>query len=118
MERRTLPDKDIVGVSRVAVLANLLGVDPAVAAMVGAAAFLTVTLNVPLAATLLTVTWGGEALMPVTLAASGLAHLLSGARGLIDSQVHARRESGVHAGTPAWLPDTVRYIPQIGRAHV
>lgn len=93
-------------------LANLLGVDPAVAAMVGAAAFLTVTLNVPLAATLLTVTWGGEALMPVTLAASGLAHLLSGARGLIDSQVHARRESGVHAGTPAWLPDTVRYIPR------
>ncbi|GGK88007.1 chloride channel protein [Deinococcus radiotolerans] len=93
-------------------LANLLGVDPAVAAMVGAASFLTVTMNVPLAATLLTVTWGGEALLPVTLAASGLAHLLSGARGLMDSQVNARRESGVHSSTPAWLPDTVRYIPR------
>ncbi|GGR84130.1 hypothetical protein GCM10008960_08970 [Deinococcus sedimenti] len=93
-------------------LASVLGVDPAVAAMVGAASFLTVTLNVPLAATLLTVTWGGEALLPVTLAASGLAHLLSGTRGLLDSQVQGRRESGVHSGTPAWLPDTVRYIPR------
>ena len=91
-------------------MANLLGVDPAVAAMVGAAAFLTVTLNVPLAATLLAVTWGGEALLPVTLAACSVAHLLSGTRGLIESQVRARRDSGVHAATPAWLPDTVRYI--------
>ncbi|UBV43828.1 chloride channel protein [Deinococcus taeanensis] len=93
-------------------LGSLMGVDTAVATMVGAAAFLTVTLNVPLAATLLTVTWGGEALLPVTLAASGLAHLLSGTRGVVPAQVQGRRDSGVHASSPGWLPDTVRFIPR------
>ncbi|MVN85988.1 Cl- channel voltage-gated family protein [Deinococcus sp. HMF7620] len=90
-------------------LGSLLGIDTAVACLVGAVAFLTVTLNVPLAAGLLAVTWGGETLLPLALVASGLAHTLSGTSGLVPSQLNARRDSPVHSSGPAWLPDTVRF---------
>ncbi|WP_221088584.1 chloride channel protein [Deinococcus aquaedulcis] len=93
-------------------MGSLLGIDTAVACMVGAVAFLTVTLNVPLAAGLLAVTWGGETLLPLALVASGLAHTLSGTSGLVPTQLGARRDSPVHAGGPAWLPDTVRLRPR------
>ncbi|THF87925.1 Cl- channel voltage-gated family protein [Deinococcus sp. KSM4-11] len=93
-------------------LGSVLGIDTATSTLVGAVAFLTVTLNVPLAAALLGVAWGGEALLPVALLASGLAHGLSGVSGLLPTQITSRRDSGVHAGGPALLPDTVRFIPR------
>lgn len=94
-------------------LGNALGVDTAVATLVGAVAFLTVSLNVPLAAALLGVAWGGEALLPMALVASGLAHVLSGTVTLLPGQVTSRRDSGAHQGGPATLlPDTVRFIPR------
>ncbi|MBB5377217.1 H+/Cl- antiporter ClcA [Deinococcus metalli] len=93
-------------------LGSVLGIDTATSTLVGAVAFLTVTLNVPLAAALLGVAWGGEALLPVALLASGLAHVLSGVSGLLPTQLTSRRDSGVHAGGPALLPDTVRFIPR------
>ncbi len=93
-------------------LGSVLGIDTATSTLVGAVAFLTVTLNVPLAAALLGVAWGGEALLPVALLASGLAHVLSGVAGLLPSQIASRRESGVHAGGAALLPDSVRFIPR------
>ena len=90
-------------------LSSLLGVDTATGSMVGAVAFLTVTLNVPLAAALLAVAWGGETLLPLALVASGVAHLLSGTSGLVPSQIQSRRDSAVHASS-AWLPETVRIV--------
>ncbi|PNY80368.1 chloride channel protein [Deinococcus koreensis] len=93
-------------------LGSLLGIDTAISTLVGAVAFLTVTLNVPLAAALLGVAWGGEALLPIALVASGLAHALSGVSGLLPTQLTSRRESGVHAGGAALLPDSVRFIPR------
>ncbi|WP_415831236.1 TrkA C-terminal domain-containing protein, partial [Deinococcus frigens] len=99
-------------------LGSLLGVDPALSTLVGVVAYLTVTLNVPLAATLLAVAWGGEALLPSALVAAGLAHVLSGTDGLVPGQVRARAQSGVHQGGPgligglAQLPDSLRFIPR------
>ncbi|WP_188902538.1 chloride channel protein [Deinococcus aerophilus] len=93
-------------------LGSVLGADTALSTMIGVVAFLTVTLNVPLAAALLAVAWGGEALLPTALVASGLAHALSGTAGLLPSQVASRGQSGVHLGGAALLPDTVRFIPR------
>ncbi len=93
-------------------LGSVLGADTALSTMIGVVAFLTVTLNVPLAAALLAVAWGGEALLPTALVASGLAHALSGTAGLLPSQVASRAQSGVHLGGAALLPDTVRFIPR------
>ncbi|MFC3835519.1 MULTISPECIES: chloride channel protein [Deinococcus] len=93
-------------------LGSVLGIDTATSTLVGAVAFLTVTLNVPLAAALLGVAWGGEALLPIALLSSGLAHLLSGVPSLLPTQLTSRRDSGVHQGGPALLPDTVRFIPR------
>ncbi|QFP76577.1 chloride channel protein [Deinococcus sp. AJ005] len=99
-------------------LGSLLGVDPALSTLIGLVAYLTVTLNVPLAATLLAVAWGGEALLPSALLAAGLAHVLSGTDGLVPGQVASRAQSGVHQGGPgligglAQLPDSVRFIPR------
>lgn len=99
-------------------LGSVAGVDPALATVVGVVAYLTVTLNVPLAAALLAVAWGGEALLPSALLAAGLAHILSGTGGLLPGQVEARAQSGVHQGGPgligglAQLPDSVRFIPR------
>lgn len=92
-------------------LGTALGTDPAVATLVGAVAFLTVTLNVPVAAALLAVAWGGDALLPAALLTAGLAHLVSGESGLLPSQARSRAASGVHAGVPL-LPDGVRFIPR------
>ncbi|MFC4453138.1 chloride channel protein [Deinococcus sonorensis] len=80
-------------------LTSLLGLnlDLPVAALVGAAAFLSVTLNAPVAAALLTVTWGGETLLPAVLAASGLAHALSGEASLVAAQVRDRGASRIHS---------------------
>lgn len=93
-------------------LGSLLGVDTATATLVGAVTFLTVTLNVPLAAALLAVAWGGETLLPVALLAAGLAHALSGTAGLVGGQVAARKDSGAHTGGPALLPEGVRFLPR------
>ncbi|MFC4427403.1 chloride channel protein [Deinococcus navajonensis] len=92
-------------------LGSLMGLDTAVAALVGAAAFLTVTLNVPVAAALLAVAWGGEALLPALLLATGLAHALSSAEGVLAAQVPSRQDSGLRRGT-ALLPEGVRFAPR------
>ena len=99
-------------------LGSAAGVDPALATLIGLVAYLTVTLNVPLAAALLAVAWGGESLLPSALLAAGLAHVLSGTSGLVPGQVEARAQSGVHQGAAgligglAQLPDSVRFIPR------
>jgi len=90
-------------------LGTLLGVDPAAASLVGAVAFLTVTLNAPIAAALLAVAWGGDALLPAALLTAGLAHLLSGETGLLPAQARSRAASPVHAGPPL-LPEGVRFV--------
>ncbi|WP_425147614.1 chloride channel protein [Deinococcus sp.] len=74
-----------------------LNLDSSVCALIGAATFLTVTLNIPVAAALLAVTWGGDALLPVALASTGLAHALSGEASLLPGQVRRRANSRVHA---------------------
>ena len=74
--------------------------DPAVCALVGASAYLTVTLNIPLAATLLAATWGGDALLPAALISSGLAHALSGQLGYVDGQLKDRRTAEMQLITP------------------
>ncbi|GGK12899.1 hypothetical protein GCM10008955_02780 [Deinococcus malanensis] len=89
-------------------LGSLLGLDTAVAALVGATAFLTVTLNVPVAAALLAVAWGGDALLPALLLAAGLAHVLSSTAGLVPSQVDSRQDSGMRRGA-VLLPEGIRF---------
>ncbi|MEW6422485.1 MAG: chloride channel protein [Deinococcota bacterium] len=92
-------------------LGALLGVDPTVTTMIGAVAFLTVTLNVPVAAALLAVVWGGDALLPAALLTAGLAHVLSGESGLLPGQARSRSASAVHAGL-ALQPNSVRLVPR------
>ncbi|SMB93045.1 chloride channel protein [Deinococcus hopiensis] len=92
-------------------LGNLLGLDPAAATLTGVVAFLTVTLNAPLAAALLAVAWGGDAVLPASLLAAGVAHLLSGETGLLPGQVRSRAASAVHAGMPL-LPEGIRFAPR------
>ncbi|MBB5233059.1 chloride channel protein [Deinococcus budaensis] len=92
-------------------LGTALGVDPAAAALVGAVAFLTVTLNAPIAAALLAVAWSGDALLPAALLTAGLAHVLSGETGLLPAQARSRAASPVHAGPPP-LPEGVRFVPR------
>ncbi|MEF2277697.1 chloride channel protein [Deinococcus sp. YIM 134068] len=92
-------------------LGSLLGVDVAVCALVGAVAFLTTTLNVPVAAALLAVAWGGDAMLPTALLAAGLAHLVSGESGLLPGQARSRAASPVHAATGlSLLPEGVRFV--------
>lgn len=79
-------------------LGSVWGADPGLAALVGIVAFVTVTLNAPLAAALLVVAWGGDALLPAALVTAGLAHVLSGETGLLPAQVRSRAQS------PAPLP--------------
>ncbi len=74
--------------------------DPAVCALVAATAYLTVTLNTPLAATLLAAAWGGDALLPAALISSGLAHSLSGQLGYVDGQLRDRRTAEMQVITP------------------
>ncbi|BDP41401.1 hypothetical protein DAETH_13700 [Deinococcus aetherius] len=94
-------------------LATWLGVDPAVGALVGAVAFLTTTLNVPVAAALLAVAWGGDAMLPTALLTAGLAHLISGESGLLPGQARSRAASAVHAGgAVTLLPEGVRLAPR------
>ena len=88
----------LLGVGLNTTLPTLL--DPAVCALVGASAYLTVTLNTPLAATLLAATWGGNALLPAALISSGLAHLLSGQLGYVDGQLRDRRTAEMQLITP------------------
>lgn len=107
-----LPSVGVGGVLGVG-LGSLLGVDPAVAALVGVVAYVTVTLNVPVAAALLAVAWGGDALLPVALLTAGVAHVLSGESGLVPGQARSRAASAVHAGATApLLPEGVRFIPR------
>lgn len=92
-------------------LGSALGLDPTVSGLIGATAFLTVTLNVPVGAALLAVAWGGDAMLPVVLVAAGMAHFLSGETGIVPGQVRSRAVSGAHTA-PAFapLPDSVRYL--------
>jgi H+/Cl- antiporter ClcA len=92
-------------------LGTALGVDPSAASLIGAVAFLTVTLNAPVAAALLAVAWGGDALLPAALLTAGLAHVLSGETGLLPAQARSRAASAVHAGPPL-LPDGIRFVPR------
>ena len=89
----------LIGVG-VAALWPGLGLDPAVAGLVGAGAFLTVTYNAPIAATLLAVTWGGDALLPAAFIGTLLAHWVSGETSLLSTQVRTRAASGAHALAP------------------
>ena len=87
-------------------LGDVLGLPPALAGLIGAATFLTVMLNVPVAATLLVVAWAGEGLLPAALVAAGLAHLLSGEPGAVPGQVRSRAQSSLHRPPPLLsLPD-------------
>ncbi|WP_246580242.1 chloride channel protein [Deinococcus aestuarii] len=89
--------------------ATWLGLDPAVGALVGSVAFLTATLNVPVAAALLAVAWGGDAMLPTALLTAGLAHVVSGEAGLLGVQARSRAASAVHAGGAlTLLPEGVR----------
>jgi chloride channel protein, CIC family len=92
----------LMGVGLASLLENLgqstgAGLDFPVAALIGAATCLTVTLNIPVAAALLAVTWGGDALLPAALASTALAHSLSGEASLLPSQVSRRADSKAHA---------------------
>lgn len=80
-----------------ATLAPALGLDPTVAGLVGAAAFLTTSHNVPLAATLLLATWGGDALLPALFVGTLLAHAVSGEASVVRSQVRSHAFSAAHA---------------------
>jgi len=93
----------LVGVGLATALPGL-GLDPAVSGMVGAAAFLTTSHNVPVAATLLLAAWGGDATLPALLAATLLAHALSGEASLLASQLRGRADSPVHAIPSLPLP--------------
>ncbi|MFC6591252.1 hypothetical protein ACFP81_03900 [Deinococcus lacus] len=83
----------------------LLGFDAALGTLMGAAAFLTVTLNVPVAAALLAVAWGGDSVLPAALLAAGLAHALSGESSLAPAQARSRARSALPSGpvAPEWL---------------
>lgn len=88
----------LMGVGLASVLGALgLNLDFPVAALIGAATCLTVTLNIPVAAALLAVTWGGDALLPAALASTALAHSLSGEASLLPAQVSRRSDSRAHA---------------------
>ncbi|GGQ94770.1 chloride channel protein [Deinococcus ruber] len=92
----------LLGVGLASALGSFgLNLDASVSALIGAATCLTVTLNIPVAAALLAVTWGGDALLPVALASTGLAHTLSGEASLLSGQVSRRAQSRVHAPTAA-----------------
>lgn len=107
-----LPSVGIGGLLGVG-LSHVLHTDPAVAGLIGAVAFLTVTLNVPLGATLLAVAWGGDSMLPLALLAAGVAHVLSGEPGIVPGQLRSRAD-GALAQTPSVpvLPDTVRALPR------
>ena len=88
----------LMGVGLASALGSLgLNLDFPVAALIGAASCLTVTLNVPVAAALLAVAWGGDALLPAALASTALAHLLNGEASLLPGQVSRRSDSRAHA---------------------
>ncbi|WP_407539535.1 chloride channel protein [Deinococcus radiomollis] len=88
----------LMGVGLASLLGSLgLNLDFPVAALIGAATCLTVTLNIPVAAALLAVTWGGDALLPAALASTALAHTLSGEASLLSAQLSRRSDSRAHA---------------------
>lgn len=94
-------------------LSSVLGGDPALGTLLGAAAFVTVTHNVPVAATLLVMAWGGDAALPAALLATGLAHLLSGEVGLLPAQVAGRSKRSEEADAAALvLAEISRRPPQ------
>ena len=80
--------------------APALGLDPAVASLVGAAAFLTTSHNVPVAATLLLSAWAGDAMLPALFAGTLLAHALTGETSLLRPQLRSRAHSPLHAAPP------------------
>nr|WP_308430678.1 chloride channel protein [Deinococcus piscis] len=84
-----------------AALSGMLGGDPALGTLLGAAAFITVTHNIPVAATLLVMAWGGDAALPAALLATGLAHMLSGETGLLPAQVAGRSKRSEEADAAA-----------------
>lgn len=99
------------GVLPSAVTGALLGVgmqalmpqplDSGVCALVCAAAYLSVTLNIPVAATLLVAAWGGDSLLPTAFIAAGLGHVISGQLSFVSGQKRDRLNA-----------DMERLIPQ------
>lgn len=87
-----------------AVMLPSLGLDPVAAGLVGAAAFLTTSHNVPVAATLLLATWSGDALLPALLTATLLAHAVSGESSIVLTQRRRRADSPAHGALPAPTP--------------
>lgn len=86
----------LLGVGLAALVPGL-SLDASVAGLVGAAAFLTTTHNVPVAATLLLAAWGGDALLPALLAGTLLSHAVSGEASILRTQARSRATSGAHA---------------------
>lgn len=106
-----LPSVSIGGLLGVG-LAHWLQIDVAMAGLVGAVAFLTVTLNVPLGATLLAVAWGGDVLLPLALFSAGIAHALSGEPGIVPGQLRSRAQSVPVRAPSAQIPESVRNLPR------
>ncbi len=81
-------------------VAPALGLDPTVASLVGAAAFLTTSHNVPVAATLLISAWAGDALLPALFLGTLLAHALTGPASLLRPQMPSHTRGPPHAAPP------------------
>lgn len=93
-------------------LGGLLGGDPALGTLLGAATFITVTHNIPVAATLLAVAWGGDSVLPAALLATGLAHMLSGEVGQLPAQVASRSKRSDEADAAALvMAEVSRRVP-------
>ncbi len=75
-------------------------IDASVCALVSATAYLSVTLNIPVAATLLAVAWGGDGLLPTALIASGLGHAISGHLSFVTGQKRDRLSADIELITP------------------
>lgn len=83
-------------------LGQWLELDPAMAGLLGAVSFLTVTLNVPVGAALLAIAWAGDIVLPAALLAAGMAHLVSGESGIVPGQLSSRSSRKIHRSSEAF----------------
>lgn len=74
--------------------------DASVCALVSATAYLSVTLNIPVAATLLATAWGGDGVLSAALLTSGLGHAISGQLSFIAGQKRDRLSADIERITP------------------
>lgn len=88
----------LLGVGLNALLPSPL--DASVCALVAATAYMSVTLNIPVAATLLAMTWGGDGLLPAALVSSGLGHAISGQLSFVTGQKRDRLSADMGLITP------------------